>query len=106
MPLKSATTSTTGANPAKGCNNVTCPCGCRNNNSPATRPNTREARGSIVPLGFFFFGTSFLGFSAQSTLDGTQTGQPCASKNFSPCLPRAEVLALASVTEDINEQTF
>src|SRR5437879_731856 len=25
MPLKSATTSTTRANPAKGCNNVTCP---------------------------------------------------------------------------------
>ena len=34
MPLKSATTSTTRANPAKGCNNM--PCGWRNNNSPAT----------------------------------------------------------------------
>jgi len=35
MPLKSATTSPTRANPAKGCQRY-MPCGWRNNNSPAT----------------------------------------------------------------------
>jgi hypothetical protein len=37
MPLKSATTaSIRRTNPATECNNVTLPCGWRNNNSPAT----------------------------------------------------------------------
>jgi hypothetical protein len=48
-----------------------------------TRPNTREARVSIVASRFPFLFAPFLGFSAQNTLYGTQNvGLP--SKNFSP----------------------
>src|SRR6267154_2955628 len=50
MPLKSATTRTTRANPAKACN-VTCPVAGKNNNSPATgclHPDLWYAR---IPFG-------------------------------------------------------
>jgi len=49
MPLKSATTSTTRANPATGCSNVTCPCGCRNNNSPAKAADFQWYMGTGLP---------------------------------------------------------